>query len=67
MKLLKLARIVGLCSIVSITALTTFAAPTSAVCSCNYCTQHIQRDCTLDGQPSTCSYFLAVTTCAPAS
>ena len=70
MKLLKLARTVGLSLILSTTALTVFAAPPAPQpCSCEYCPRvNSTRSCVLaDGTTTTCGYFLAVTTCGPVS
>ena len=64
MKLSKLARIVGLSSILSITALSAFAQPAVQACSCDYCSHApSNRSCTQDGTTLTCGYFLAVTLC----
>lgn len=65
MKLSKLVRIVGLSSILSITALSAFAQPPIQACSCDYCSHAPNnRSCTaLDGSTTTCGYFLAVTLC----
>jgi hypothetical protein len=65
MKLYKLARIVGLSSILSITALSAFAQPPVQACSCSYCSHAPNnRSCTQsDGSTTTCGYFLAVTLC----
>jgi hypothetical protein len=66
MNLPRFARIVGLCLIIAVTALTAFAAPPAPQpCSCEYCAHaNTNRSCTLDGTATTCGYFLAVTTCA---
>lgn len=66
MSLSKLVRIVGLCLLLSITALTAFAEPPVQPCGCGYCTHAGQnRDCTIDGQTVSCQYFLAVALCTP--
>jgi hypothetical protein len=64
----KLARIVGLCLMLSITALTAFADPPAPQpCSCEYCSRTgSTRSCiNFDGTTTTCGFFLAVTTCGP--
>lgn len=64
-KLSKLARIAGLCLLVS-PALVTFADPPAPQpCSCEYCPRvNSNRSCiNFDGTTTTCGYFLAVTTC----
>lgn len=65
-KLSKLARIAGLCLLVS-PALTTFADPPAPQpCSCEYCSRaNPNRSCTFDGTTTTCGSFLAVTLCLP--
>jgi hypothetical protein len=64
----KLARIVGLSLILSVTSLAAFAAPPAPQpCGCSYCS-HVSnnRSCTLsDGSTTTCGYFLAITLCQP--
>jgi len=66
MNLLKLARILGLGLILSITALTTFADPSAQPCSCTLCSRSgTGRSCTLDGATITCGEFLSFTTCGP--
>jgi len=66
MKLLKHVRIAGLALILSITALTAFAAPPAPEpCSCEYCSRTgLNRSCTFDGTTTTCGSFLAVTLCS---
>jgi hypothetical protein len=67
-KLSKLARIVGLSLMLSITALAAFAGPPAPQpCSCNYCSHSpSNRSCTqFDGTTTTCGYFLAITLCQP--
>ena len=67
-KLSKLARIVGLCLIVSTPALMTFADPPAPQpCGCEYCSHTApSRSCiNFDGTTMTCGYFLAVTFCLP--
>lgn len=68
MKLSNIVRIAGLCLALSISAVSTFAAPPAPQpCSCEYCpTVPSNRACTNDGTTMTCGYFLAVTLC-PAS
>lgn len=62
----KLVRIAGLCLILSITALTTFADPSAQPCSCSLCMRSgTGRSCTLDGSTITCGEFLSFTTCGP--
>jgi hypothetical protein len=66
MKLSKLVRSVGLCMILSITALTaTSADPKQIDCGCGSCSRVPNtRECTnFDGTTTTCGYFLAVTLC----
>ena len=66
-KLSKLARIAGLCLIVSTPALMTFAdPPPPQPCGCEYCSQagH-NRNCTIDGTTTTCGFFLASALCLP--
>ena len=68
MNLPKLARIVGLCLTLSLTALTVFADPPAPQpCSCQYCSRAgSTRECiNFDGTTLTCGYFLAVTLCTP--
>ncbi|HKH43344.1 MAG TPA: hypothetical protein VKM72_01625 [Thermoanaerobaculia bacterium] len=66
MNLVKLARIVGLALILSITALTTFADPSAQPCSCSLCSHTGSgRSCTWDGSTITCGEFLSFTTCGP--
>jgi hypothetical protein len=62
MNLSKLARISVLCLIALITVL---AVPAQAApkCGCALCTQDPERTCNLDGQTTTCGYFLAVALC----
>lgn len=67
MNLKKLARLSALCFIVFILALTT-VAQAAPQCGCDLCTKNPARPCELDGQTTTCSYFLAVALCpAPPS
>ena len=67
-KLSKLARIAGLCLLVS-PALTTFADPPAPQpCGCEYCSHTAStKSCVnpVDGTTMTCGYFLAITTCLP--
>ncbi len=68
MNLSKLARIVGLSLILSVSSLAAFADPPAPqACSCNYCSHSpSNRSCTnFDGTTITCGYFLAVTLCQP--
>lgn len=67
MNLSKLARIVGLSLILSVTALAAFASPPAPQpCGCDYCSHApSNRSCTFDGTTTTCGYFLAVTLCTP--
>jgi hypothetical protein len=67
MNLFKLARIVGLCLTLSLTALAAFADPPAPQpCTCTYCSHaNTNRSCTFDGTTMTCGYFLAVTLCQP--
>jgi hypothetical protein len=68
MNMSKLARVVGLCLMLSITALTAFAdPPPPQPCSCEYCSHaNSNRSCiNFDGTTLTCGYFLAVTFCTP--
>jgi hypothetical protein len=66
MNLPKLARILGLCLILAITALTSFADPSAQPCSCSLCSRAgTGRSCTLDGSTITCGEFLSFTTCGP--
>lgn len=69
MDLPKLARISTLCLLLFLTALAAFAQPAPQPCSCDLCRGASQRTCTLDGQTTTCGYFLAVAICpaGPAS
>lgn len=62
MKLTQLARISILCFLVAITALAPFAEA-APKCGCTYCQQDPSRACNLDGQQTTCSYFLSVALC----
>lgn len=63
-KLSKLARIAGLCLLVS-PALATFADPPAPQpCTCEYCSRTAPtRSCTIDGTTTTCGSFLAAATC----
>jgi hypothetical protein len=62
----KLARILGLGLILSITALTTFADPSAQPCSCSLCARSgTGRSCTWDNATITCGEFLSFTTCGP--
>ena len=65
MNLTKLARIVGLSMIVSISSLTAFAEPPAPQpCSCEYCSRvPTNRACILNGSATTCGTFLSFTTC----
>jgi hypothetical protein len=65
MNLSKIARVVGLCLALSVTALTAFANPPVQDCSCNYCSRtSSNRECiNWDGTTLTCGYYLAVTLC----
>jgi hypothetical protein len=67
LNLTKLARIVGLSLLLSVTALAAFAGPPAPQpCACDYCSHApSNRSCTLDGTTTTCGYFLAVTLCTP--
>jgi hypothetical protein len=67
MNLPKLARTVGLCLTLSLTALAAFAQPASQPCSCLYCSRVASdRSCTnFDGTTMTCGYYLAITLCTP--
>ena len=67
MNLTKLARVVGLCLALSISALAAFAGPPLQDCSCNYCSHSpSSRQCVnFDGTTLTCGYYLAVTFCTP--
>lgn len=68
MNLSKLVRIVGLCLILSLTALSaTYAGPPLQPCGCTYCSHSPNtRECVnFDGTTMTCGYFLAVTFCLP--
>jgi len=67
MNLLKLARIVGLCLTLSLTALAAFADPPAPQpCTCEYCSRSgFNKSCTFDGTTTTCGSFLAVTLCQP--
>jgi hypothetical protein len=66
-KLSKLARIAGLCLIVSTPALMTFAdPPPPEPCGCEYCSRAgYNKSCTIDGTTTTCGYFLSVAFCLP--
>jgi hypothetical protein len=66
MNLPKLTRISVLCLIAFITVLTV-PAQAAPRCGCAYCTQDPTRDCNLDGQASTCAYFLSVALCPAGS
>jgi hypothetical protein len=66
MNLPKLARISVLCLIAFITILTA-SAQAAPRCGCAYCTQDPTRDCNLDGQNTTCAYFLSVALCPAGS
>lgn len=66
MNLPKLARISVLCLIAFITVLTA-SAQAAPRCGCTYCTQDPTRDCNLDGQNTTCAYFLSVALCPAGS
>lgn len=62
----KIVRTLGLCLILSITALTaTSADPKPIQCGCVTCSHAPNtRECTnFDGTVMTCGYFLAVTLC----
>lgn len=61
----KLARISALCLILFLTALTAFAQGQSAPrCGCQLCSNSDPlRACTLDGEVTTCGFFLAVALC----
>jgi hypothetical protein len=64
----KLARIVGLSLVLSVTSLAAFADPPAPQpCGCYYCSHTAStRSCTnFDGTTTTCGYFLAVTFCTP--
>lgn len=65
MNLLRIARISGLCLILFMTALTAFAQPQGAPrCGCQLCSNvDPARPCTLDGEVTTCGFFLAVALC----
>jgi hypothetical protein len=68
MNVTKLARIVGLSLILSVTSLAAFAdPPAQQPCGCSYCSNvPAKRNCTnFDGTTTTCGYFLAVTLCQP--
>ena len=68
MNLSKLARVVGLSMILSVTSLAAFADPPAPQpCSCNYCSHSPStRSCiNFDGTTLTCGYYLAVTFCTP--
>ena len=67
MNLSKLARVVGLSMILSVTSLAAFADPAIQPCGCTYCSHTAPtRSCTnFDGTTITCGYFLAVTFCTP--
>lgn len=69
MKLNQLVRLVFLSLAVTITALTTFAAPpTPPTCTCDYCPQvNPRQKCDFEGTTTTCGSFLAVTLCQPTS
>lgn len=67
MSFTKIARVVGLCAVLSTTAFTAFANPPAPqACSCEYCPRvNSNKSCVnWDGTTITCGYFLAVTTCA---
>jgi hypothetical protein len=66
MNLSKLVRIVGLCLLLSVTALSaTYAGPPLQSCGCGYCsrTGPDQECINFDGTTMTCGYFLSVTFC----
>lgn len=66
MILSKLVRIVGLCLVLALSALTaTSADPKPIECGCGTCSRVPNtRECTnFDGTTTTCGYFLAVTLC----
>lgn len=62
----KLARIFVLCLLAFITVLTA-SAQAAPRCGCEYCTQDPSRACNLDGQQTTCAYFLSVALCPAGS
>jgi hypothetical protein len=66
MNLPKLARISILCLLAFVTVLTA-SAHAAPRCGCDFCTQDPSRACNLDGQQTTCSYFLSVALCQPTS
>ena len=66
MNLPKLARIFVLCLVAFITILTA-SAQAAPRCGCEYCMQDPTRACNLDGQATTCSYFLSVALCPAGS
>jgi hypothetical protein len=64
MNLPRFARLSALCLILFLTALTAFAQPGAPACGCQLCSNADPlRACTLDGQVTTCGYFLAVALC----
>lgn len=66
MNLPKLARISILCLLAFI-PLFTAAAQAAPRCGCEFCMQDPSRACNLDGQQTTCTYFLSVALCPAGS
>ncbi len=64
MKMPKIARLSILCLLTLVT-LFTASAQAAPRCGCTFCTQDPSRECNLDGQQTTCSYFLSVALCQP--
>jgi hypothetical protein len=64
MNLPRFARISALSLILFMTALTAFAQPGAPPCGCQLCSNvDPLRACTLDGEVTTCGFFLAVALC----
>jgi hypothetical protein len=66
MNMPKIVRLSVLCLLAFITI---FAASAQAAprCGCTYCMQDPSRECNLDGQNTTCTYFLSVALCPAGS
>ncbi len=62
----KIIRLSILCLLVFL-AVFTASAQAAPRCGCTYCMQDPSRDCNLDGQQTTCNYFLSVALCPPSS
>lgn len=62
----KIIRLSILCLLVFL-AVFTASAQAAPRCGCTYCMQDPSRDCNLDGQQTTCNYFLSVALCPAGS